>query len=72
MCATWHAREATPGERPADPVEYAAAVRIESQILRHRAHEKLMKAFLSPEVFEGTVVVAPQPAEPVREQLRLA
>ena len=35
-----------PGERPADPAEYAAAVRIEAQMLRHRAHEKLMKAFL--------------------------
>jgi hypothetical protein len=48
-----------PGERPADPVEYAAATRIEAQMLRHRAHDKLMKAFLGPEVFEGTVVVAP-------------
>jgi hypothetical protein len=28
-----------PGERPADPVEYAAAVRIETQLLRHRARE---------------------------------
>jgi hypothetical protein len=58
-----------PGERPADPVEYAAAVRIEAQILRHRAHERLMKAFLGPEVFEGTVVVAPQ--RPQSTQLRL-
>jgi hypothetical protein len=47
-----------PGERPADPVEYAAAVRIEAQLLRHRSHDRLMKAFLGPEVFEGTVVVA--------------
>jgi hypothetical protein len=47
-----------PGERPADPVEYAAAVRIEAQMLRHRVHERLMRAFLGPEVFEGTVVVA--------------
>lgn len=60
-----------PGERPADPVEYAAAVRMEAQLLRHRAHEKLMKAFLGPEVFEGTVVIAPH-AAPAGEQLRLA
>ena len=60
-----------PGERPADPAEYAAAVRIEAQMLRHRAHEKLMKAFLGPEVFEGTVVVAPSAAH-ASEQLRLA
>jgi hypothetical protein len=45
-----------PGERPADPVEYASAVRLEAQLLRHRYHDKLMKAFLGPEVFEGTVV----------------
>jgi hypothetical protein len=45
-----------PGERPADPVEYAAAVRIEAQLLRHRAHEKLMRAFLGPEVFDGDVL----------------
>lgn len=41
--------------RPSDPVEYAAAVRLEAQILRHRAHEKLMRAFLEPEVFAGGV-----------------
>ncbi len=58
-------------ERPADPAEYAAAVRTEEQMLRHRAHDKLMKAFLGPEVFEGTVVVArPHPA-PASEQLEL-
>ena len=49
-----------PGERPADPAEYAAAVRLEAQTLRHRFHDKLMRAFLGPEVFEGTVAVAPQ------------
>ena len=38
-----------------DPAEYAAAVRLEAQTLRHRAHEKLMRAFLDPEVFEGGV-----------------
>jgi hypothetical protein len=61
-----------PGERPSDPAEYAAAVHLEAQLLRHRAHDKLMKAFLGPEVFEGTVVVAPSPAPPASEQLRLA
>ena len=60
-----------PGERPRDPAEYAAAVRIEAQMLRHRSHDKLMKAFLGPEVFEGTVTVAPRPP-PASEQLRLA
>jgi len=60
-----------PGERPVDPAEYAAAVRLEAQMLRHRFHDKLMKAFLGPEVFDGTVVVAP-PHSPVSEQLRLA
>jgi hypothetical protein len=60
-----------PGERPADPTEYAAAVRMEAQLLRHRAHEKLMKAFLGPEVFEGTVTVA-APGVPTSVQLRLA
>src|SRR5205809_583724 len=50
-----------PGERPGEAAEYAAAVRMEAQLLRHRAHDKLMKAFLGPEVFEGTVHVAPTP-----------
>jgi hypothetical protein len=39
---------------PSDPARYAAAVRLEAQTLRHRAHEKLMRAFLDPAVFEGT------------------
>jgi hypothetical protein len=60
-----------PGERPADPVEYAAALRIEAQLLRHRAHDRLMKAFLGPEVFDGTVVVAPHSGS-AGEQLRLS
>lgn len=58
------------GERPGDPAEYAMAVRTEAQTIRHRFHEKLMKAFLGPEVFEGTVVVA-QRVMPAGEQLRL-
>jgi hypothetical protein len=59
-----------PGERPADPAEFAAAARMEAQILRHRFHDKLMKAFLGPEVFDGTVAVA-QRQMPAGEQLRL-
>jgi hypothetical protein len=43
------------GELRNDPVEYAHALRHESQALRHRAHEKLMRAFLDPEVFSGGV-----------------
>jgi hypothetical protein len=49
------------GERPAEPVEYSAAVRLEAQLLRHRSHETLMRAFLGPEVFEGTVTVSSRP-----------
>ena len=60
-----------PGERPADPAEYAAAVRLEAQELRHQFHERLMRAFLGPEVFEGAVLVV-QPAGTVAEQLRLS
>jgi hypothetical protein len=59
-----------PGERPVDPAEYASAVRLEAQLLRHRHHDKLMKAFLGPEVFEGTVVAGR--AAPAAEQLRIA
>jgi hypothetical protein len=43
------------GARPTDPAEYARVVRFEAQALRHRVHEKLMRAFLEPEVFEGGV-----------------
>jgi hypothetical protein len=39
-------------------------------MIRHRFHDKLMKAFLGPEVFEGTVRVAPRHAA-AGEQLRL-
>ena len=42
-------------ERPTDPAEYASAVRLEAQALRHRSHERLMRAFLDPDVFEGGV-----------------
>jgi hypothetical protein len=60
-----------PGERPGLPAEYAAAVRIEAQMIRHGCHDKLMKAFLGPEVFEGTVLIAPRLVAP-SEQLRLS
>jgi hypothetical protein len=59
-----------PGERPADPAEHAAAVRLEAQTLRHRFHDKLMKAFLGPEVFDGTVAIAPRHTS-ASQQLRL-
>jgi hypothetical protein len=48
---------AFPGERPTDPAGYAAAVRAQAQSLRHEFHERLMRAFLEPEVFEGGVRV---------------
>jgi hypothetical protein len=51
------------GERPTDPAEYARAVRFEAQALRHRAHERLMRAFLDPEVFDGAVRLVDVPAE---------
>ncbi len=59
-----------PGERPADPAEYSAAVRLEAQALRHEFHERLMKAFLGPEIFEGALLIA-QPIRAASEQLRL-
>ena len=46
-------------ERPSDPAEYAAAVRREAQSLRYRAHERLMRAFLDDEVYEGRVRIEP-------------
>jgi hypothetical protein len=46
------------GERPIDPAEYARAVHLEAQTLRHRAPERLMRAFLDPEVFDGAVRLA--------------
>jgi hypothetical protein len=58
-------------ERPADPAEYAAAVRHEAQVLRHRAHPKLMEAFLEPEIFEGAVTISRPLRPPENRQLRL-
>ena len=48
-------------ERPADPVDYAAAVHRESQALRYRAHDKLMRAFLDDDVFDGHIRSTPPP-----------
>src|SRR4051794_30368031 len=58
------------GELRNDPVEYAHALRHEAQALRHRAHEKLMRAFLDPEVFSGGVRVVEE--EPADTQTRLS
>ena len=57
-------------ERPNDPAEYAAAVRHEAQALRHRAHHKLMQAFLESEIFEGAVSLRRMPVA-TSPQLRL-
>jgi hypothetical protein len=46
------------GEDRLDGAEFAAAVRYEAQALRHRTHEKLMRAFLDPEVFDGGVRIS--------------
>jgi hypothetical protein len=53
-------------ERPSDPIEYAASVRHQSQALRYRAHDKLMRAFLDDEVFTGHVRI--QPGKPSQER----
>ncbi|MDE3130816.1 MAG: hypothetical protein KGL16_06645 [Acidobacteriota bacterium] len=69
----WAAREVVgqriPEERPTDPAEYAQAVYDEAQGLRHRAHHRLMEAFLEPEVFEGSVALSAK--APATRQLRL-
>jgi hypothetical protein len=56
-------------ERPHDPAEYAAAVHREAQLLRYRAHEKLMRSFLDEEVFDGRITT--QSANPRHEQTSL-
>ena len=60
-----------PEERPSDPADYAAAVRHEAQSLRHRAHHKLMQAFLEPEIFEGAVTLTQSTSTSRNRQLRL-
>jgi hypothetical protein len=50
------------GEGGVDGAEFAAAVRYETQALRYRTHEKLIRAFLDPEVFDGGVrIVSGEP-----------
>ncbi|MCA1677491.1 MAG: hypothetical protein LC777_00345 [Actinobacteria bacterium] len=51
-------------ERAPDGAEYARAVQLESQALRHRFHGRLMRAFLEPEVFEGSVRLDRRPQRP--------
>ena len=46
------------GEGRLDGPEFAAAVHYEAQTLRYRTHEKLMRAFLDPEVFDGGIRMA--------------
>ena len=56
----WAAREVIArraGELSTDGPAYAEAVRFEAQALRYRAHDKLMQAFLEPEVFDGGVQI---------------
>jgi hypothetical protein len=60
-----------PEERPSDPAEYAGAVNHEHQTLRHRAHYKLMQAFLEPEIFEGAVTLVRRRGASRDQQLRL-
>ena len=60
-----------PEERPSQPADYAAAVRHEAQSLRHRAHHKLMQAFLEPEIFEGAVTLTRSTSTLRNRQLRL-
>jgi hypothetical protein len=57
-------------ERPSDPVECASAVRHEAQLLRYRFHDRLMRAFLEPEVLEGGVTIHRAPAEAPVQQAR--
>jgi hypothetical protein len=59
------------GQAATDPIEYAHAVRLEAQALRHRFHERLMRAFHEPEVFDGGVRVD-APAERSRQVSLLA
>jgi hypothetical protein len=46
------------GEKPTDPADYAESVRVQAQELRHQFHERLMRAFLEPAVFEGAIAVS--------------
>jgi hypothetical protein len=61
---TWAAQELLARrlaeERPTDPGEYAVTVHREAQALRYRAHDRLMRAFLDEEVFDGRVRIEPE------------
>jgi hypothetical protein len=46
--------------RTSSSADYAHAVHLEAQTLRHRSHERLMRAFLDPEVFDGRVRIEPE------------
>ena len=54
-------------ERPGDPDAYASAVHHQAQALRYRAHDKLMRAFLDEEVFDGLVRIEPWPRRGSRQ-----
>ncbi|MDQ5831774.1 MAG: hypothetical protein M3550_01790 [Actinomycetota bacterium] len=57
------------GQSTLHPVEHAQAVRLETQALRHRYHERLMRAFLDPEVFDGGVRIEATPAASTQASL---
>jgi hypothetical protein len=59
-------------ERPADPGDYASAVRREAQALRYRAHDKLMRAFLDDAVYDGRVRVEAEATPRAVQQTLLA
>jgi hypothetical protein len=61
-----------PGEDRLDGLEFAAAMRYEAQVLRHRTHEKLMRAFLEPEVFDGGVRISADAVRRLAGQTTLA
>jgi len=60
-----------PEEQPPDRGDYASAIRHEAQVLRHRAHHKLMQAFLEPEIFEGAVTLTHARRSASSRQLQL-
>lgn len=53
------------------PAERVQAVAFEGQILRHRFHERLMRAFLDPEVYDGRVRVVAAPSTATTRQATL-
>jgi hypothetical protein len=60
------------GEGGVEGAEFAAAVRYEAQALRYRTHEKLIRAFLDPEVFDGGVRIVSAEPSGVSAQTMLA